>query len=96
MQAQWKDGATRDLFLIQLLPELTDKVTNVLADNLRIDRLTILDGGDGEGLPNLVKNLTNSSVSILEQLKNATGIDIADIAKRGGGDNDPELPKDLS
>jgi len=96
MQAQWKDGATRDLFLIQLLPELTDKVTNVLADNLRIDRLTILDGGDGEGLPNLVKNLTNSSVSILEQLKNATGIDIADIAKRGGGVNDPKLPKDLS
>ena len=95
LQVQWQDGATRDLFLIQLLPELTDKVTRVLADNLRIDRLTILDGGDGDGLPNFVKNLTNSSVSMLEQLRNATGIDLADLAKRGAGDN-PDIPKDLS
>jgi flotillin len=96
LQAQWQDGATRDLFLIQLLPELTDKVTSVLADNLRIDRLTILDGGDGEGLPNFVKNLTNSSVSMLEQLRNATGIDLADLAKRGESRGNPDLPKDLS
>ena len=96
MEAQWKDGSNRDLFLIQLLPELTDKVTSVLADNLRIDRLTILDGGDGEGLPNLVKNLTNSSVSMLEQLKNATGIDIAEIANRGNDGKGPDLPKELS
>ena len=96
VQAQWQDGATRDLFLIQLLPELTDKVTSVLADNLRIDRLTILDGGDGEGLPNFVKNLKNSSVSMLEQLKNATGIDLADLAKRGDAGGSPGIPKDLS
>ena len=96
LQAQWQDGATKDLFLIQLLPELTDKVTGVLADNLRIDRLTILDGGDGEGLPNFVRNLTNSSVSMLEQLRNATGIDLADLAKRQGSKDDPGLPKDLS
>lgn len=96
MEAQWKDGSNRDLFLIQLLPELTDKVTSVLADNLRIDRLTILDGGDGEGLPNLVKNLTNSSVSMLEQLRNATGIDIAELANRGSGGEGPDLPKELS
>ena len=95
LEGQWQDGATRDLFLIQLLPELTDKVTSVLADNLRIDRLTILDGGDGEGLPNFVKNLTNSSVSMLEQLRNATGIDLADLADRGKGDKDPQVPKDL-
>ena len=96
MQAQWKDGATRDLFLIQLLPELTDKVTNVLADNLRIDRLTILDSGNGEGLPNFVKNLTNSIVTMLEQIKNATGVDLTDLAKRTDNGGDPKLPKDLS
>ena len=96
LQAQWQDGATKDLFLIQLLPELTDKVTGVLADNLRIDRLTILDGGNGEGLPNFVRNLTNSSVSMLEQLRNATGIDLADLAKREGSGDDTGLPKELS
>ncbi len=96
MQAQWQDGATRELFLIQLLPELTDKVPSVLSDNLRIDRLTILDGGNGEGLPNFVKNLTNSTVTVLEQLKNATGVDLTDLAKRADNGGDPKLPKDLS
>lgn len=96
MQAQWQDGATRELFLIQLLPELTDKVTSVLSDNLRIDRLTILDGGDGEGLPNFVKNLTNSTVTVLEQIKNATGVDLTDLAKRADSGGDLKLPKDLS
>ncbi len=96
MQAQWQDGATRELFLIQLLPELTDKVTSVLSDNLRIDRLTILDSGDGEGLPNFVKNLTNSTVTVLEQIKNATGVDLTDLAKRADSGGDLKLPKDLS
>ncbi len=96
MQAQWQDGATRELFLIQLLPELTDKVTSVLSDNLRIDRLTILDSGDGEGLPNFVKNLTNSTVTVLEQIKNATGVDLTDLAKRADDGGNLKLPKDLS
>ncbi len=96
MRAQWQDGATRELFLIQLLPELTDKITSVLSDNLRIDRLTILDSGDGEGLPNFVKNLTNSTVTVLEQIKNATGVDLTDLAKRADNSGDLKLPKDLS
>ena len=96
MQAQWQDGATRELFLIQLLPELTDKITSVISDNLRIDRLTILDSGAGEGLPNFVKNLTNSTVTVLEQIKNATGVDLTDLAKRADNSGNPKLPKDLS
>ncbi len=96
MQAQWQDGATRELFLIQLLPELTDKVTNVISDNLRIDRLTILDSGDGEGLPNFIKNLTNSAITMLEQVQNATGIDLAEIAKGDAGKSVANIPKDLS
>ena len=50
---------------------------------LHVEKLTILDGGKegGEGLPSYVKNLTNSAVVLLEQLKNATGIDFAKLAK---------------
>jgi len=94
MREQWEDGSTRDLFMIQMLPKLLDKVTRVVAENLQIDKLTVLDGGAGNGLPNHVKNLTNSAVVILEQMKNATGIDFEELAKpsshKGG-----ELPKDL-
>lgn len=77
LRAQWPDEDTRDLFLIQLLPTLLDKVTSVVSDNLRVDKLTILDGGSGEGIPNYVKNLTNGAVTMLEQLRNATGVDLA-------------------
>jgi len=95
MRAQWQDGTTRELFLIQMLPELLDKVTRVIAENLHIDKLTILDGGDGEGMSNYVKNLTRSAVVMLEQMKNATGIDLAELASSGGGRTGAALPKEL-
>ncbi|MEE8166045.1 MAG: SPFH domain-containing protein [Myxococcota bacterium] len=92
MRAQWQDGETRDLFLIQLMPDLLDKVTRVVADNLRVDKVTILDGGDGAGLPNYVKNLTKSAIAMLEQVENATGIDIAKLAK---GVKEAPIPPEL-
>lgn len=94
MRAQWQDESSRDLFMIQLLPNLTDKVTRVVSENLRVDKLTILDGGDGEGLPNYVKNLTNSGLVMLEQVKNATGVDLAKLAERGGT-GAGQVPKEL-
>ena len=95
MQKQVKGGASNDLFLIQMLPGLLDKVTRVMADNLRVDKLTILDGGDGEGLPNYVKNLSKSAITMLEQVENATGIDVAKLAK-GSGDGGADFPKEMS
>jgi flotillin len=94
MQKQVAGGATSDLFLIQMLPGLLDKVTRVMADNLRVDKLTILDGGDGEGLPNYVKNLSKSAITMLEQVENATGIDVARLAKGSGG-GEAGLPGEL-
>ncbi len=94
MLEQWQDGQAQDLFLIQLLPTLLDKVTSVVSDNLRIDKLTILDGGDGDGLPNYVKNLTNSAVGMLEQLKNATGVDLEKLAERAQKPS-RSIPKEL-
>jgi flotillin len=95
MREQWQDGNTHDLFLIQMLPGLLDKVTRVVADNLRVDKLTILDGGTGEGLPTYVKNIANSAVVMLEQMKNATGIDLEKLAKGGKDNAAGDLPKDL-
>jgi flotillin len=93
MRAQWQEGESRDLFLIRLMPELLDQVTRVVSENLRIDKLTILDGGSGEGLPTYIKNLTNSAVTLLEQVKNATGIDLAKLAESKG--DDKRLPRQL-
>lgn len=93
MQEQVASGASNDLFLIQMLPGLLDKVTRVMADNLRVDKLTILDGGDGEGLPNYVKNLSRSAITMLEQVENATGIDVAKLAS--GANDSADLPREI-
>ncbi len=94
LHQQWKGGEAENLFLIHLMPELIDKVTRVVAENLRIDKLTILDSGNGEGLPAYVKNLTNSAVVMIEQMKNVTGVDITKLAKQGERDAGA-LPKEL-
>jgi flotillin len=95
MRAQWEDGDTQELFLIRMFPELVDKVTRTVADNLNVERLTILDSGEGGGIPGYVKNITNSAVVMMEQMKNATGVDLARIAKRAEEGSSEELPKEL-
>jgi hypothetical protein len=54
-----------------------------------------MDSGDGNGLPNYIHNLTKSAVSMLEQVHNATGVDMAAMANGDGASNSPTLPPDL-
>ena len=95
MLQQWQDGQAHDLFMIRMLPDLFDKATRVIADNLHIEKLTILDGAEGgEGMPNYVKNLTKSSITLIEQLKNATGIDLTKLANEKEEHPKIDLPKE--
>ena len=79
MRQEWEKEDTRELFLIQQLPDILDKVTRVVSDNLAIDKVTIVDSGNGQGIPSYVKGVTGSIVAIFEQIKNATGLDIPEI-----------------
>jgi flotillin len=88
MREQWEKEDTRELFLIQQLPDILDKVTSVIAENLSIDKVTVLDSGNGNGMPTYVKGVTGSVVAIMEQIKNATGLDIPEILR---AKNRPEL-----
>jgi flotillin len=81
LREQWEKEDTRELFLIQQLPDILDKVTRVVADNLRIDKITIVDSGNGHGVPSYVKGVTGSIVAIFEEVKNATGLDIPGILR---------------
>jgi flotillin len=79
LREQWEKEDTRELFLIQQLPGILDKVTRMVADNLRIDKITIVDSGDGQGMPSYVKGVAGSVAAIFEGIKNATGLDVAEI-----------------
>jgi flotillin len=84
LREQWEKEDTRELFLIQQLPDILDKVTKAVSDNLSIDKVTIIDSGDGHGMPAYVKGVTGSIVAIFEQIKNATGLDIPEILRTRG------------
>ena len=81
LQEQWEKEDTRELFLIQQLPDMLDKVTKVVSDNLSIDKVTIVDSGDGQGIPAYIRGITGSIVAVFEQIKTATGLDIPDMLR---------------
>jgi flotillin len=81
LREQWEKEDTRELFLIQQLPDILDKVTRVISDNLSIDKVTIVDNGNGHGMPGYVKGVTGSIVAIFEEIKNATGLDIPELLR---------------
>ena len=89
IKAQWTDDTAREIMLLQMLPQLVDKVTHVLHDNLHVERLTVVDNGDGGGVPSHVRGLTGSVAAFLEQLKTATGVDVpALLSPKGGADGE--------
>jgi len=60
-------------------------------------RANVKIAGNGQGIPSHVKNLTNSAITILEQIKNATGLDLPGLlqdAARPKG-NGSQIPKEL-
>jgi len=81
LREQWEKEDSRALFMIQLLPDLVESVSKVIASNLNVERLTVVDGGNGGGggLPHLVGSLAGSVNSFFEQMKTLTGLDIANL-----------------
>ena len=84
MRQEWEKEDTRELFLIQQLPDILDKITRVVSENLSIDKVTVVESGNGNGVPAYVHGVTGSIVSIFEQIKNATGLDIPEILQTRG------------
>lgn len=79
LREQWEHPDSKDLFVIQLMPELVGHVSKVIASNLNVEKLTVVDGGGngrGGGIPNLVGTLAGSVHSFFEQMKTLTGLDI--------------------
>ena len=69
------------LFLIQMLPDILAQVVNTV-DNLKIDKLTVVDSGQGTGVPSVFNQIAGSTPALLESLKASTGIDIAGMLSR--------------
>lgn len=76
------------LFLIQMLPDILKEVIKTV-DNLQIDKLTVVDsgqGGSGQGVPAVFSQIAGATPALLESLKASTGIDIPGMLSRAAAD----------
>lgn len=78
------------IFVLNMLPELVDKIVSTV-NNVSIDRVAVVDGGNNDnsgGIPALVSQLPAAVVSLSEQIEAATGIDI--LSSMRSDDNEDE------
>ena len=81
--ALWNEAGTdaERLFLIQMLPDILTQVVKTV-DNLNIDKLTVVDSGQGTGVPAVFNQIAGATPALLESLKASTGIDVAGMLSR--------------
>ena len=101
----WKQAGeeAEQLFLIQMLPDILKQVVSTV-DNLKIDKITVVDSGNsgtgGGGVPAVFNQIAGSTPALLESLKASTGIDVAGMLNRASSKTEtppsqpPALPGD--
>ncbi len=79
----WVDAGpdAERLFLIQMLPDILSQVVKTV-DSLEIDKLTVVDSGQGTGVPAVFNQIAGATPALLESLKASTGIDVAGMLRR--------------
>ncbi|MEM7093204.1 MAG: SPFH domain-containing protein [Actinomycetota bacterium] len=88
----------RDIFVLNMLPELVARITDTVGA-IDIDRLTVIDSGSGGnggngagGLPGLINQMPAAVISLTEQIEAATGVNILEALVPSDGRNaEPEV-----
>ena len=82
MIATWKQGgdSARDIFLMQKLQTMMDSLVDTITD-VKINRVTVLPSGDN--------STAKRAVTLVEELKAGTGIDIPMVVDRMTGGTAP-------
>lgn len=80
------EAAVLDI-IVKMLPELAGKVAEPLKS---IDKLTVVDTGNGEGAARVSNYVTSLMATAPEMLKSVTGIEIGQMVKGLTQKNDPE------
>jgi flotillin len=94
-QAAGDDG--QRIFVLNMLPELVDKIVSTV-NGITIDRVAVVDWGNSNcagGIPAFVSQLPGAVVSLTEQIEAATGVDILKSMRDGDDEASPgnsELP----
>ncbi len=79
--AKYGDAAVLDI-IVKMLPELAGKVAEPIKG---IDKLTVVDTGNGEGAARVSNYVTSLMATAPEMLKNVSGIDVEGLIKNLAG-----------
>src|SRR5690606_18888334 len=80
-QIQTGGTAGLQVFLAEKMPALLGIAVEAMRD-VRIDRLTVIDSGDGKGVSNATAQKVNASLAALEQVAGAMGLDLEDFVQK--------------
>ena len=72
------------IFVLNMLPQIIEDIVSTVSD-IDIQRISVIDSGNGQGVPNVVAQMPAAVIKIVEQIENATGVDIlSGLAGRDG------------
>ena len=72
------------VFLAEKLPELLEIAVGAV-EGVDIDRVVVMDGGEGQGVSNAVNQRVRGAYGTLEGLASVLGLDIQDVLERAVG-----------
>ena len=77
------------VFLAEKLPELLETAVGAV-EGVDIDRVVVMDSGDGGGVSNAVNQRVKGAYGTMEGLASVLGLDIQKVLKKAVGDEDAE------
>ena len=80
------------IFLADKLPQLLETAVGAV-EGVEIDRLVIMDGGEGDGVSNAVNQRLKGAYRTMEGLAASLGIDIDQVLKRAVGSGEAMLQR---
>lgn len=73
------------IFILNMLPEIISDLAKTV-DGIEIDKLTVIDSGEGTGVANTASQLPAAVIKLTEQIENATGVNI--LSRLGSGESE--------
>jgi len=75
------DGEGEKIFVLNMLPDLVQQLVHTVGQ-MKIDKISVVDSGNGRSMSGLVNQLPNAVISLNEVIENATGINILSSLQR--------------
>lgn len=89
--ANFGEAAVLDI-IVKMLPELAGKIAEPMKS---IDKLTVVDTGNGAGAARMSNYVTSLMATAPEMVKSVTGLDLLELARSLTSQDKAQAPSDI-